>query len=272
MFSTVAVVGAGTMGQGIAQLLVEAGRTVFLYDQAPAALHAAVAAVTKRVLTRADSDAASGTLQAVTSLAALAEAQLLVEAIPERLQLKQALFAELEAHLSPDAVMASNTSCLDLNAIAAATNIPRRVVGMHFFNPPPMMPLIEVVPATATGTDVLDAVQTFATQLGKTPVTVANRPGFIVNRLLFAMIAEASRILDEGWTSATDVDRALCLGASHPIGPLALADFIGLDVTLDILVSLESGLGPRYAPTARLRELVAAGHLGRKTGMGFFPY
>lgn len=272
MFSTVAVVGAGTMGQGIAQLLVEAGRTVLLYDQAPAALHAAMAAVERRVQARAGSDTTTGALQATTSLAQLAEAQLLIEAVPERLQLKQTLFAELETHLSAAAVLASNTSCLDLDAIAAATHTPERVVGMHFFNPPPMMPLIEIVPAATTGNDVLNAVHAFATQLGKTPVTVANRPGFIVNRLLFAMIAEASRILDEGWTSATDVDRALCLGASHRIGPLALADFIGLDVTLDILLSLESGLGSRYAPTARLQELVAAGHFGRKTGSGFFPY
>jgi 3-hydroxybutyryl-CoA dehydrogenase len=274
MFSTVAVIGAGTMGQGIAQLLVEAGVTVLLYDHAPEALNTAVAAVTRRLQRHSGSSqpVANGTLQATQSMAQLADAELAIEAVPERLDLKQSVFAQLENHLAPTAVLASNTSCLDIDALALSTQRPQRVLGLHFFNPPPLMPLIEVVPAAATDQVIVDAVTAFAHHLGKTPVLVANRPGFIVNRLLFAMIAEAGRIVDEGWTSAADVDRALCLGASHPIGPLALADFIGLDVTLDILESLAVGLGPHYAPAAALRDLVAHGHLGRKTGHGFFPY
>ncbi len=276
MFSTVAVVGAGTMGQGIAQLLVEAGLTVRLYDHAPQALDRAMAAVTRRLQRRLDAGAqpatAPGALLAAGAMTQLADAELAIEAVPEDLGLKQAVLAELEDHLAASAVLASNTSCLDIDALARATRRPQRVLGLHFFNPPPLMPLIEVVPATATDQTVIAAVHAFAQSLGKTPITVANRPGFIVNRLLFAMIAEAVRIIDEGWSCAADVDRALCLGASHPIGPLALADFIGLDVTLDILNSLTLGLGPHYAPAAALRDLVAGGHLGRKTGRGFFPY
>jgi 3-hydroxybutyryl-CoA dehydrogenase len=275
MFSTVAVVGAGTMGQGIAQLLVEAGLTVRLFDLDPEALSAAVDTVTRR-LQRANRSAAQesspGALLAVTSMAQLVGAELAIEAVPERLDLKQAVFAQLEACLAPTTILASNTSGLDIDALASSTQRPQQVVGLHFFNPPPLMPLIEVVPARDTDQAVVDAVCAFAQTLGKTPITVANRPGFIVNRLLFAMIAEAIRILDEGWTCAADVDQALSLGASHRIGPLALADFIGLDVTLDILRSLELGLGPHYAPSPSLLELVAHGRLGRKTGAGFFPY
>lgn len=276
MFSTVAVVGAGTMGQGIAQLLVEAGLTVRLYDHAPEALSTALEAVTRRLQRRAgdgpSQPAAPGSLHAALTMAQLADAELAIEAVPERLDLKQSVFAQLEDHLTPTAVLASNTSCLDIDALARSTRWPQRVLGLHFFNPPPLMPLIEVVPAATTDPEIVDTVSAFAHRLGKTPVLVANRPGFIVNRLLFTMIAEAVRIVDEGWTSASDVDRALCLGASHPIGPLALADFIGLDVTLDILESLAVGLGSRYTPSAALRDLVAHGHLGRKTGHGFFPY
>ncbi len=276
MFSTIAVVGAGTMGQGIAQLLVEAGLTVRLYDRSPEILSDAVDAVTRRLQRRAEGStppgAVAGALLAATSMSQLADADLAIEAVPERYDLKRAVFAELDRCLEPMAVLASNTSGLDIDALARSTARPQRVVGLHFFNPAPLMPLVEVVPAATTDQDVLDGVCAFAESLGKTPITVPNRPGFIVNRLLFAMIAEAVRIVDEGGTSARDVDRALCLGASHPIGPLALADFIGLDVALDILESLSSGLGPRYAPSSALRDLVAQGHLGRKTGRGFFSY
>ena len=276
MFTTVAVVGAGTMGQGIAQLLIEAGLTVRFYDLSPDALSDAVDAVTQRLQRRADRStaarAASGALLPAASMSHLADADLAIEAVPERFELKRAVFDELDRQLAPAAVLASNTSCLDIDALARASARPQRVVGLHFFNPPPLIPLIEVVPAVTTDQEVVDAVCAFAESLGKTPITVPNRPGFIVNRLLFAMIAEALRIVDEGGTSAQDVDRALCLGASHPIGPLALADFIGLDVALDILESLASGLGERYAPSSALRERVSQGHLGRKTGRGFFSY
>ena len=276
MFSTIAVVGAGTMGQGIAQLLIEAGLTVRLHDRSPEVLRDAVDAVNRRLQRRVDGSAPlgadAGTLLAVASMSQLADADLAIESVPERFDLKREVFIELDRHLASMAVLASNTSGLDIDALARSTARPQQVVGLHFFNPPPLMPLIEVVPAATTDPGVVDAVCAFAESLGKTPITVPNRPGFIVNRLLFAMIAEAVRIVDEGGVTARDVDRALCLGASHPIGPLALADFIGLDVALDILESLTSGLGPRYAPSPSLRELVAQGHLGRKTGRGFFSY
>ncbi|HJP29843.1 MAG TPA: 3-hydroxyacyl-CoA dehydrogenase family protein [Candidatus Latescibacteria bacterium] len=273
MFSTVAVVGAGTMGQGIAQLLLEAGLTVHIYDRSPGALGLAVDAITRRLQRRTEAETRSaGSLRVVESVDQLGDADLVIEAVPEHLELKRTVFAELDRHLPPAAILASNTSGLDIDVLAQATTRPQRVVGLHFFNPPPLMPLVELVPAATTDGAVLDVVRAFTESLGKTAITVANRPGFIVNRLLFAMIAEAGRILDEGETSAQDVDRALCLGASHPIGPLALADFIGLDVSLDILESLASGLGERYTPPSSLRDLVAQGHLGRKSGRGFHSY
>lgn len=274
MFSTVAVVGAGTMGQGIAQLLIEAGLTVRLYDRSPEALSTAATAVHRRLQrkTPADATVATGNLHVAGTMSQLADAELVIEAVPERLEIKQAVFAELDRCLAAGAVLASNTSGLDVNLLAESTARADRVLGMHFFHPPPRMPLIEIVAATTTDPAVVDAVHSFAVSLGKTPIAVPNRPGFIVNRVLFAMIAEALRIVDEGETSAEDVDRALCLGASHPIGPLALADFIGLDVVLDILDSLASGLGSRYAPSSMLQDLVTQGHLGRKTQRGFFRY
>ena len=276
MFSTVAIVGAGTMGQGIAQLLVESGLTVRLHDRSAEALSQAIEAVTRRLQRRTDMDtsaaATANLLLSTPCLAQITDVELAIEAVPERLELKQVVFAELDRCLPASAVLASNTSGLDIDKLADSTTRPERVLGLHFFNPPSLVPLIEVVPGAVTDSAVLAAVQAFAEQLGKTPITVANRPGFVVNRLLFAMIAEAVRIVDEGETPAQDVDRALCLGASHPIGPLALADFIGLDVVLDILQSLVSGLGTRYEPSAVLHELVTQGHLGRKSGRGFFSY
>jgi len=272
MFSTVAVVGAGTMGQGIAQLLIEAGLTVRLYDRSPKALSAATAAVNRRLQRKAPAEANVGTLYVAGTISQLSDADLVIEAVPERLEIKQAVFAELDRCLPSAAILVSNTSGLDINLLAESTARVDRVLGMHFFHPPPRMPLIEIIPASTTDPAVLEAVHAFAVSLGKTPITVANRPGFIVNRVLFVMIAEALRIVEEGETSAEDVDRALCLGASHPIGPLALADFIGLDVVLDILESLNSALGSRYAPSSALRDLVAQGYLGRKTRRGLFSY
>jgi 3-hydroxybutyryl-CoA dehydrogenase len=268
MFSTVAVVGAGTMGQGIAQLLIEAGLTVRLYDRSPKALSAAAAAVNRRLQRKAPAEANVGTLYVAGTISQLSDADLVIEAVPERLEIKQAVFAELDRCLPSAAILVSNTSGLDINLLAESTARVDRVLGMHFFHPPPRMPLIEIVPASTTDPAVLEAVHAFAVS----PITVANRPGFIVNRVLFVMIAEALRIVEEGETSAEDVDRALCLGASHPIGPLALADFIGLDVVLDILESLNSALGSRYAPSSALRDLVAQGYLGRKTRRGLFSY
>lgn len=268
MFSTVAVIGAGTMGQGIAQLLVAAGRTVYLHDTQADALTAGVRAVEARL---ADA-ASSGRLLSCASLSDLPEVDLAIEAAPEQLELKISLFRQLDGALAPNTVLASNTSGLDIDALAAVTDRADRIIGLHFFNPPPLMALIEVVPGRATAAKVVQQMRELAQELGKTPIVVANRPGFIVNRLLFSMLAEAMRLHEEGAISAHDIDEAMRLGADHPIGPLALADFIGLDVVLDILQSLATDLAPHYAPTTALRDHVAAGDLGRKTGRGFFTY
>lgn len=268
MFSTVAVIGAGTMGQGIAQLLVAAGRTVYLHDTRADALTAGVRAIEARL---ADADNL-GRLVPCGSLTDLPDVDLAIEAAPEQLELKQSLFRQLDSALAPQTVLASNTSGLDIDALAAVTERADRIIGLHFFNPPPVMALIEVVPGRATAAEVVRDVRDLAKELGKTPIVVANRPGFVVNRLIFSMLAEAMRLHEEGAVSAQDIDEAMRLGAHHPIGPLALADFIGLDVVLDILQSLATDLAPHYAPTAALQDHVAAGDLGRKTGRGFFTY
>ena len=279
VFAGAVVAGAGTMGRGIAQVLLEAGLSVGLHDASGDALDAAVGAVRERVRRRCgrgevsgDPEEIAGRLRALPELEDLAGMDLAVEAVPERLDLKRKVLARLDRLLPPGAVIASNTSGLDLEALAGATGRPERVVGMHFFNPPPAMPLVEIVAAPQTSPEVVTAAAGLARRCGKTPVEVGNRPGFAVNRLLFAMVAEAARALEEGVAPAADLDLAMRLGAGHPIGPLALADFVGLDVCLDILESLEAGLGPRYAPPERLRRLVAEGRLGRKTGGGFFDY
>ena len=278
-FARAVVAGAGTMGRGIAQVLLEAGLSVGLHDASGDVLEAAVASVRKRVRRRCgrgevsgDAEEIAGRLRPLPELGDLAGVDLAVEAVPERLDLKRKVLARLDRRLPPGAVIASNTSGLDLEALAGAAGRPERVVGLHFFNPPPAMPLVEIVAAPQTSPEVVTAAAGLARRCGKTPVEVGNRPGFAVNRLLFAMVAEAVRALEEGVAPAADLDRAMRLGAGHPIGPLALADFVGLDVCLDILESLEAGLGPRYAPPEGLRRLVAEGRLGRKTGGGFFDY
>ena len=268
------------MGRGIAQVLLEAGLQVGLHDASGAVLEAAVDSLRDRVRRRhgrgevsGDLEEMAGRLSALPRLTDVEEdTDLAIEAVPERLDLKRGVLARLDRLLPAGAVIASNTSGLDVAALAAATGRPQRVVGLHFFNPPPVMPLVEIVAGPQTSAAVVTAVAGLARRCGKTPIEVGNRPGFAVNRLLFAMIAEGVRALEEGVASAEDLDRAMRLGAGHPLGPLALADFVGLDVCLDILESLEARLGPRYAPPERLRRLVDQGRLGRKTGGGFFDY
>ena len=278
-FQRAVVVGAGTMGRGIAQVLVEAGLRVGLHDASAEVLEAAVDSVRERIRRRLDRGEVRGDpqemaarLRPLPQLEDLAGVDLAIEAVPERLDLKQGVLARLDRLLPAGAVLATNTSGLDLAALAGATARPQRVVGLHFFNPPPAMPLVEIVAGPRTSPEVVTAAAALARRCGKTPIEVGNRPGFAVNRLLFTMIAEAVRALEEGVASAEDLDRALRLGAGHPIGPLALADFVGLDVCLDILESLEARLGPRYAPPEGLRRLVGEGRLGRKSGGGFFDY
>ena len=277
----IAVIGAGTMGRGIAQVLAQASREVLLYDADPCAREQGLANIATRLrqqaakgrLAPATSEAAIAALRGIDQLAATDTADMVVEAVPERLDLKLAIFAQLGQCAKPESILASNTSGLDIAALAAASGRPDKVIGMHFFNPPPIMPLVEVVRTPATSDATLAAVMALAQDLGKTPLAVANSPGFAVNRILFPMINEAIYALAEGVASAEDIDRAMVLGASHPLGPLALADYVGLDVTLDILESFAQRLdGSKYRPCPLLREMVAQGALGRKTGRGFFAY
>ncbi len=280
-FDTIAIIGAGAMGSGIAQLLVQNGYNTLLYDAHAEALQRSVAGIHKRLqqqerkgrLSDAQCQAAIDALGTAIDLAALQSADLLIEAVPERLDIKKQVFAQLDCIAATNAIFASNTSGLDIDQLAAATQRPAQVIGLHFFNPPPLMPLVEIARGVATSDATFTALQALALSLGKTPIAVANRPGFAVNRILFPMINEAICALAEGVASAEDIDRAMQLGASHPLGPLALADFVGLDVTLDILNALERDLAdPKYRACPLLCEKVERGELGRKTGRGFFTY
>ena len=277
----IAVVGAGTMGGGIAQVFVQHGLSVALYDADATALARGIANIGQRL----EQQVEKGRLEAfrceqvldglsgIERLEQIGAADMVIEVVPERLDLKKEIFAQLDQYARADAILASNTSGLDLAQLAAVTGRPERVVGMHFFNPPPVMPLIEVVRHDTTAVEVVEAVQALAQRLGKTAIAVANSPGFVVNRILFPMINEAVYALAEGVATAADIDQAMQLGASHPIGPLALADFVGLDVTLDIIDSFETAFGTaKYRACPLLREMVSRGELGRKSGKGFFSY
>lgn len=276
----IGVVGAGTMGQGIAQVLLTGGREVILYDVAETALERAEAGITKGLDKLVDKgrldaetrEAALVRLNTVTQLSLLGECRAIIEAAPEREELKTALFRDL-AELGDEIVLASNTSSLSLTRLAAVCRRPERVVGMHFFNPVPVLKLVEVIRAEQTSDDTVAAVEDLARELGKTPVAIADSPGFAVNRLLVPMINEAAFLVQENVARAEDIDQAMQLGAAHPMGPLALADLIGLDVCLDIMEVLHEGFGdPKYRPCPLLRRMVDAGHLGRKSGRGFHSY
>ncbi len=277
----VVVVGAGTMGAGIAQVCAVAGRQVTLSDVDPAALTRSVRAierslsrqVSKKAIAGSERDAALRRVKVADSLTGVASADIVIEAVPEIAQLKGDLFAELDAMAPEHAILASNTSSISITELGARTSRPERVVGMHFMNPVPVMRLVEVVCGLGTDAATTKAVIKLARELGKTPVEVRDFPGFVSNRVLMPMINEAIFALMEGVADARAIDVVMKLGMNHPMGPLELADLIGLDTCLYILQVLHRELGDdRYRPCPLLRQYVAAGWLGRKTGRGFHAY
>jgi 3-hydroxybutyryl-CoA dehydrogenase len=277
----VGIVGLGTMGAGIAQLCVEAGlETVGREAEAERGeeardriTHFLGRKVEKGQLDADARDAALGRLCLVTDIAELASCDLVIEAVFEDLEAKRVVFAELERVCAPDAILATNTSALSVGAIAAGLERPERVVGMHFFNPAPLMPLVEVVRAEDTSEEVVEVAYALAERLGRRPIRCADTPGFVVNRVLIPLLNDCVRVLDETGVSPEDLDKAMTLGAGWPLGPCALLDLVGIDVHVHASETLHAALGEeRMGPPARLLELQRAGKLGRKSGEGFYRY
>jgi 3-hydroxybutyryl-CoA dehydrogenase len=279
--TTVGIVGAGTMGNGIAQACATCGIRVVMVDINEAAVQRGLGTVSasldrlikKDKISAADKDAALGRIQGSTNYDDLKSAQLVIEAATENEALKLKILAQLDGLLPAEAIIATNTSSISITKLAAATKRADRFIGMHFFNPVPMMALVEIIRGLATSDATHDAVKAMAVALGKTPITVKNAPGFVVNRILVPMINEAFFVLAEGLATPEDIDAGMKLGCNHPIGPLALADMIGLDVCLAVMnVYVEEYADSKYRPCPLLKEMVAAGWLGRKTGRGVYTY
>ena len=274
-FEHVLVVGAGQMGGGIAQVVAASGRRVSLHDAAPGAVERVLETIRKSLTKLAEKGGAEPgqVMSRVSVVDEIADADLMVEAVIEDADVKQEIFRRADAVLPPEAVLASNTSSIPIGSLAAATQRPDKVIGMHFFNPVPVLQLVEVIRARDTSDETAAAITELARELGKTPAVANDFPGFVSNRILMPFINEAVWALQEGVAEAEAIDTIARLGFAHPLGPLALADLIGLDTCAAIMEVLQEGLGDdRYAPASLLREHVEAGRLGRKSGRGFYDY
>ena len=274
-FEHVLVVGAGQMGGGIAQVVAASGRRVSLHDEVPGAVERSLAVMEKSLGKLAEKGGAdpAEVLERVTPVGEIVGADLLIEAVVEDVAVKEAIFQRADEVLPEEAILASNTSSIPITSLAAATSRPEKVIGMHFFNPVPVLELVEVIRAVQTSDETAAAIVALAEDLGKTPAQANDFPGFVSNRILMPFVNEAAYALLEGVADAEAIDTIAKLGFAHPLGPLALADLIGLDTCVSIMEVLHAGLGdPKYAPCPLLRQFVAAGRLGRKSGRGFYEY
>ena len=279
--STTGVIGAGAMGAGIAQVAAAAGLGVILVDISDAAVEKSLAAIRENLLrtaadgemTEAAKEAALALIRGTTALTELRPAEVVIETATEDFGIKRDIFNRLDALVGAETIVATNTSSISITRLAATISNPRRFVGMHFFNPAPAMPLVEIVRGLQTSDATVDKIESLAFQLGKSPIVVKSGPGFLVNRILLPLINEAFYVLAEGDLGPTEIDHGMKLGCNHPVGPLALADLIGLDVLLAVLQTIyDERANSKYQPCPLLREMVAAGYLGRKSGRGVYRY